>query len=54
MNYSIWSETIGNETRWFWIVDEVDDTETTVAGGIENTKQEAMTEIRKYIPNAKS
>lgn len=49
LEYSIWSETNGNETSWFWLVD---DAETNVAGGIENTEQEAMTEIRKYIPNA--
>ena len=50
--YSLWSKTPGDEIRWFWIIDEVDDTEEkTVASGIENTKEEAETEIRKYIPD---
>lgn len=51
--YSLWSETAGNETKWFWIIDEVNDKEEkTVASGIKNTKAEAIQEIRKYCPDA--
>lgn len=51
--YSIWSEITGNEIRWFWIIDEVQEKEEkTVASGIEDTKEKAIQAIRKYCPNA--
>lgn len=53
LEYSIWSETNCNETKWFWIIDEVSDNPTqlekTIAGGIEDTQEQAL---KKYAPDA--
>lgn len=52
--YSIWSEKAGNERRYFWIVDEVQENgeDRAVDSGIENSHAEAMQKIRRYIPDA--
>ncbi|WP_421664558.1 hypothetical protein [Nitrospira sp. BLG_2] len=52
-DYSLWTKTTCDGTRYFWIVDEVnEDDEQTIDSGIENTEAEALAKVRRYVPDA--
>jgi hypothetical protein len=48
LDYSVWKEMDGTRERWHWQAMEVDDdgNEDVFAGGIEDSKDQAMTKIR--------
>ena len=54
--YTLWTETTCDGTRYFWLVDEVFENgqEKTVDSGIELTRKEALDKIKKYIPDAEA
>lgn len=51
-DYSIWTETTCDGTKWFWIVDKIKDNgeEEVEASGIEKTRKAAIKKIKKYCP----
>lgn len=54
LEYSFWTETTCDGTKYFWIIDEIQEEgdEKTIDSGIEDTEAKAFAQIRRYIPDA--